>query len=239
MLWGLKDLCFYYCNGRWFKGIGDINKNIMAYNIIEIVGASQNMEFALYAWGSSFRTLNSRNLIGTDLWKGPNTLLSSSYINVNKSYLHVHCFHREVPFGACLCCVIHKGCSLGLLQFKVSQPLLHTPIHRVAQDLRAFLRFEECGANTARRWRRQGKAVRWCWAGQRVESVSSVKVAAVALLEDRSLRSRTRTHRPQAGKDFPGEVHERGAGLINKLTCSRWRTGWTTWVSSDSKSWQG
>ena len=50
---------------------------------------------------------------------------------------------------------------------------------------------------------------------------SSVKVAAVAvaLLEDRSLRSRTRTHQPQAGKDFPGEVHERGAGLINKLTC--------------------
>ena len=51
---------------------------------------------------------------------------------------------------------------------------------------------------------------------------SSVKVAAVvALLEDRSPRSRTRTHQPQAGKDFPGEVHERGAGLINKLTCSR------------------
>ena len=50
---------------------------------------------------------------------------------------------------------------------------------------------------------------------------SSVKVAAVALLEDRSLRSRTRTHQPQAGKDFPGEVHEGGAGLINKLTCSR------------------
>ena len=49
------------------KGIGDINKNIMAYNIIEIVGASQNMEFALYAWGSSLRTLNSRNLIRTDL----------------------------------------------------------------------------------------------------------------------------------------------------------------------------
>ena len=48
---------------------------------------------------------------------------------------------------------------------------------------------------------------------------SSVQVAVVALLEDRSLRSRTRTHQPQAGKDFPGEVHERGAGLINKLTC--------------------
>ena len=127
------------------------------------------MELALYAWGSSFRTLNSRNLIGTDLWKGPNSLLSSSYINVNKSYLLVHCFHREVPSGTCLCCVIHKWCSLGLLSIKVSQPLLHTPLHRAAQDLRAFLRFEECGANTARRWRRQGKAVRWCWAGQRVE----------------------------------------------------------------------
>ena len=43
-----------------------INHHIMAYNIIEIVGASQNMEFALYAWGSSLRTLNSRNLIRTD-----------------------------------------------------------------------------------------------------------------------------------------------------------------------------
>ena len=53
------------------KGIGEINKNIMDNNIIEIVGASQNMEFALYAWGSSFRTLNSRNLIGRTCEKDP------------------------------------------------------------------------------------------------------------------------------------------------------------------------